>query len=189
MIDTAGLRETEDAIEKEGIYKTWKIIQRSDIIVLVHDSTKTIAKDELNLLETINKEKRKELIFANNKIDLQTERNPLKDIPEETLVVETSALDNTGIERLKETLFKKVFNQTQAENNESVIITNERHYSALLSAKQSLVSALDSLKNGESEEFVAVDLRAAVDSLGEIIGIVTTEDILNNIFSKFCIGK
>jgi len=189
MTDTAGLRETEDTVEKEGVYKTWKVIQRSDIIVLVHDNTKTIAKDELNLLETINKEKRKELIIANNKIDLQTERNPLKGIPEETLVVETSALDNTGIERLKETLFKKVFNQTQAENNESVIITNERHYSALLSAKQSLVSALDSLKNGESEEFVAVDLRAAVDSLGEIIGIVTTEDILNNIFSKFCIGK
>jgi tRNA modification GTPase len=75
------------------------------------------------------------------------------------------------------------------ENKESVIITNERHYSALLKAKQSLISALDSLRKGESEEFIAVDLRTAIDSIGEIIGLVTTEEILNNIFSKFCIGK
>ncbi|MGD0035922.1 MAG: tRNA uridine-5-carboxymethylaminomethyl(34) synthesis GTPase MnmE [Bacteroidota bacterium] len=189
MIDTAGLRETEDTVEKEGIYKTWKVIQRSDIIVLVHDSTKRITKDELNILETANKKHHKKLIVANNKIDLQAERILLKCIPEEILVVETSAVDNIGIEKLKDVLLQKVFDQTQVEDKESVIISNERHYSALLKAEQNLTSALESLKTGESEEFIAVDLRAAIDSLGEIIGIVTTEDILNNIFSKFCIGK
>jgi tRNA modification GTPase len=189
MIDTAGLRETEDIVEKEGIYKTWKVIQRSDIIVLVHDSTKTIAKDELNILETVNKKHHKILIIANNKIDLQAERTLLRCIPEEILVVETSAVENMGIEKLKDVLLRKVFDQTQVEDNESVIISNERHYSALLKAKQSLTSALESLKTEKSEEFIAVDLRTAIDSLGEIIGIVTTEEILNNIFSKFCIGK
>jgi tRNA modification GTPase len=86
-------------------------------------------------------------------------------------------------------LFNKVLDKTYAENKESAIITNERHYSALMKARQSLNSSLDSLKNGESEEFVAIDLRASIDSIGEIVGLVTSEDILNNIFSKFCIGK
>ena len=94
-----------------------------------------------------------------------------------------------GIEKLEDVLLRKVFDQTQVEDKESVIISNERHYSALLKSNQSLTSALESLKTEKSEEFIAVDLRAAIDSLGEIIGIVTTEDILNNIFSKFCIGK
>jgi len=98
-------------------------------------------------------------------------------------------MNNTGIEKLKNDVVNKVLDKSHAENRESAIITNERHYFALLKAKQSLISALDSLKTGESEEFIAIDLRASIDSIGEIIGLVTTEDILNNIFSKFCIGK
>jgi tRNA modification GTPase len=157
----------------------------------VHDSTKTISGDELTLFKTIGKENKsqQELIIANNKIDLKTGKRPLGFIQEKFLVVETSAMDNTGIEELKNILFKQVLDKTQAVNEESVIITNERHFSALLKAKQSLTSTLESLKNGKSEEFIAVDLRVAIDSIGEIVGLVTTEDILNNIFSKFCIGK
>ena len=189
MIDTAGLRETEDTVEKEGVRRTWNIIKGSDIIVLVHDSTKTIENDEMVFFETMMKEGRKEFIIANNKIDLQDEKLPSLDIPKKTLVIKTSALNNEGIEGLKDALFKKVLDKTQVEDRESVIITNERHYSALLKAKQSLSSALESLKKKESEEFIAVDLRAAIDSIGEIVGLVTTEDILNSIFSKFCIGK
>ena len=189
LIDTAGLRETEDTVEKEGVHKTWKVIKRSDIIVLVHDSTKTTTNSELVLMQAILKEKHKELVVVNNKIDLQHEKTTLINGPEKILAIETSAVNNTGIERLKDSLFKKVVDQKQNENKESVIITNERHYSALLKAKQSLASALNSLKNRESGEFIAVDLRAAIDSIGEIVGLVTTEDILNNIFSKFCIGK
>ena len=191
MIDTAGLRETEDRVEKEGVHRTWKIIKGSEIIVLVHDSTKTMTHDETNFLETIIKENKdnQEFIIANNKIDLEYEKIPYKYIPENTIVVRTSAVNNMGVEELKEALFKKVIDKTQAGSKESVVITNERHYSALLKAKESLTSALYSLTTGESEEFIAVDLRTAIDSIGEIIGLVTTEEILNNIFSKFCIGK
>ncbi|MGD1044040.1 MAG: tRNA uridine-5-carboxymethylaminomethyl(34) synthesis GTPase MnmE [Bacteroidota bacterium] len=189
MIDTAGLRETEDTVEKEGVRRTWNIIKGSDIIVLVHDSTKKIENDELTLFETMKKESHKEIIIANNKIDLQDIKSPIINIPQKTLIVDTSALNNLGMERLKDVLFKKVLKKTHAQEKESVIITNERHFSAMLKAKESLTSALDSLKKGESEEFITVDLRMAIDSIGEIIGLVTTEDILNNIFSKFCIGK
>ena len=191
MIDTAGLRETEDIVEKEGVQRTYKIIKGSDIVVLIHDSTKLISRDESSFIETICKENksRQGFIIVNNKIDLQKESMPFTSIPENTEVIETSAITNVGIERLKDALYKKVLDKTQAEPNESVIITNERHYSALLKAKQRLTSALHSLKAGESEEFISIDLRAAIDSIGEIVGIVTTEDILNSIFSKFCIGK
>jgi tRNA modification GTPase len=191
MIDTAGFRETENTIEKEGVQRTWKIIQGCDIVVLVHDSTKTITLDERNFFEALLKENKtfQALIVANNKIDLQGEKPLLQYLPEKTVVVETSALDNIGIESLNDALFRKVLDKTEPESKESIIITNERHYSALLNAKQSLTSALDSLIAEESEEFIAIDLRMAIDSIGEIIGLVTTEDILNNIFSKFCIGK
>ena len=189
MIDTAGLRQTEDTVEKEGVQRTWKVIKGSDIIVLVHDSTKTISSGELILIETIREENHKELIIASNKIDLQIEKLSFRDIPQDILTIETSSTINTGIERLKHTLFKMVIDKSQAESKESVVITNERHYSALLKARQSLTSALESLGTGKSEEFVAVDLRSAIDSIGEIVGLVTTEEMLNNIFSKFCIGK
>jgi tRNA modification GTPase len=191
MIDTAGLRDTEDTVEKEGVHRTWNVINGSDIIVLVHDATKPMTDDELSLIEALKKENigSKELVIANNKIDLQVEKTPLKHDSEQIIIVETSTVSYDGIENLKEVLFNRVFEKTYAESKESVIITNERHYTALLKAKQSLTSALMSLKTGESEEFIAVDLRAAIDSIGEIVGLVTTEEILNNIFSKFCIGK
>jgi tRNA modification GTPase len=189
MVDTAGLRETEDMVEKEGVQRTWKVIRGADIIVLVHDSTKNITNDEIFFLDRIRKENPKDLIVANNKIDIQTEKLPLKNIPENILLIETSAVNNTGIDKLKNAVFNNVLEKTQAENKEAAIITNERHYSALLKAKQSMISALDSLKTGESEEFIAIDLRASIDSIGEIVGFVTSEEILNNIFSKFCIGK
>ena len=189
MIDTAGLRETEDIVEKEGLQRTLKIIKSSDLIVFVHDSTKTIEPEELSFIDMIKKEKHKELIIANNKIDIQQNKMPLEHISEKAQIIETSALNNTGIEFLKDEIFKKVLDQPHPENKESVIITNERHYSAILKAKHSMKSALSSLKNGKSEELIAVDLRTAIESIGEIIGLITTEQILNNIFSKFCIGK
>ena len=151
--------------------------------------TKTLVSDELFFLEKIKKEKNSNVIIANNKVDLQRKKIPLEYSSNIMLLVETSALNNIGVEKLKEKLLSKVINQTQADNKESVIITNERHYSALMKTKKSMTSAIISLKNGKSEEFIAVDLRKAIDSIGEIIGLVTTEEILNNIFSKFCIGK
>ena len=189
MIDTAGLRETEDIVEKEGVNKTWKVISGSDILVLVHDCTKKITSDELKLIDKIRKENNKGIIIACNKIDLQIKKLSDEDISKDIHIIETSSINNTGIEKLKHELFKKVLDKANIESKESVVITNERHYSALLKALHSLNSALKSLKGGESEEFIAVDLRRAIDSIGEIVGIVTTEEVLNNIFSKFCIGK
>ena len=202
LIDTAGLRKTENQIEKEGVLRTWDIVNKADVIVLVHDSTKLLSDEELELLETeqtVNEKKestptiktveKKMVIFANNKIDLKNEQQLQKIGPKNGIFLETSALNNTGIDNLKHTLVDNIISKARATDKESTTITNERHYSALLRAKESLSCSLESLLSGESGEFIAQNLRAAIDSIGEIIGVITTEDILNSIFSKFCIGK
>jgi tRNA modification GTPase len=190
LIDTAGFRKTENPIEKEGVRRTWNVVDKADIVVLVHDCTKPLSDEEKELLETeLTANQEKLFIYANNKIDLNTEQQPPKLIPHKGVFIETSAKDNVGIESLKNALVMKMLIKTPVENKETVTITNERHYSALLKAKESLSSSLESLRSRESGEFIALNLRVAIDSIGEIIGVVTTEDILNNIFSKFCIGK
>jgi tRNA modification GTPase len=189
IIDTAGLRKTEDSIEREGVKRTWKVAQTSDIIVLVHDSTKLLTNNELEFLENVRQNHPlSHLIIANNKIDLEG-RKAISNIEIKENIVETSAISHEGIELLKSELAKHVIDKSQSESRESVTITNERHYSALLRAKDGLSSSLESSRMRESGEFIALDLRRAINAIGEIIGLVTTEDILNNIFSKFCIGK
>jgi tRNA modification GTPase len=191
LIDTAGLRETHDPIEEEGVSRTWKIIKNAEIILLVHDFTMPFLKEEIQLIEsakTINPNL-KALLIANNKIDLALESKTQIHQVDGCSSVKTSALCHTGLEDLKKALIDQVLGQIATENMETVTITNKRHYGALLRAKESLTAALESTNLNESNEFIAVNLRAAIDSIGEIVGIVTTEDILNSIFSKFCIGK
>jgi len=191
IIDTAGLRQTDDLNEQEGVKRTWRVAQTSDIIVLVHDCTKPITNNELEFINYIQQNHPKSgLIMANNKKDLQDKKVIAKIERKENLtILGTSATSHEGIELLKSELEKYVLDKSKAESRESVTITNERHYSALLRAKEALSSSLESLRSRESEEFIALDLRRAIDDTGEIIGLVTTEEILDNIFSKFCIGK
>jgi len=190
IIDTAGLRQTEDSIEQEGVKRTWKIAKNSDVIVLIHDSTSFITNDELDLIGYFQQNFPEiYLIIANNKIDLKERKSIDNDEIKGIQIVGTSALSHEGIEPLKIGLERYILEKTQSDNRESVTITNERHYNALLRAKEGLTSSLESLKSGESEEFIALDLRRAIEAIGEIIGVITTEDILNDIFLKFCIGK
>jgi tRNA modification GTPase len=190
MIDTAGLRKAIDSIEEEGIKRTWKVAKRSDILVLVHDSTKSFNNDEIEFIGNIRKnENHKRLIILNNKSDLQSGISLQQSIVEGYPVIQTSTINLTGIEELKDLLIQGILENTDTGNRESITITNERHYSALIKAQEGLSLSLESLRSGESGEFIVVNLRRAIDSIGEIIGIVTTEDILKNIFSKFCIGK
>lgn len=190
LIDTAGLRKTGDVIEEEGIKRSWKIAQSSDIIILVHDSTAKIAEVEIEFLDSmIKKHHQKRVIIANNKVDLHRSRELTKFREFQISTIETSTVGHGGVQTLVDELTKFVSIKAQKEADESITIIGERHHSALLKAKKALHSSLESLKNKESNEFVAVEIRTAIDWIGEIVGIVTTEDILNKIFSKFCVGK
>ncbi|MDW8108597.1 MAG: tRNA uridine-5-carboxymethylaminomethyl(34) synthesis GTPase MnmE [Candidatus Kryptonium sp.] len=192
VVDTAGLRETYDVIEQEGVRRAEEQLKKSDMILLVIDSTDEINESDMRLyhrvLNLAANEARK-CIVVFNKVDLlngkglQTEKM-FEDFP----VVHISALTGHGLDKLKKIMVEQSFlgtNRTDA----SVVVTNVRHRDALVKAKQSLLYALKSLEEGMSGDLVAVDLRSALNHLGEIIGEVTTDDILNNIFSKFCIGK
>lgn len=179
LFDTAGIRITEDEIEREGVNRSVETIKNADVVVFLNDAQKGISKSLHEKLKTITDEKR--ILTVLNKIDL----SPNQEINCDAKI---SAKTGEGIDSLFSILKKKA---TGAEtySEKSAIVSNMRHYEALKRAKQFLQNAKNSIQLKLSGEFIAVDLRNAESSLGEIIGRVTSEDILNNIFMKFCIGK
>ncbi|HEY4613517.1 MAG TPA: tRNA uridine-5-carboxymethylaminomethyl(34) synthesis GTPase MnmE [Bacteroidota bacterium] len=196
VVDTAGLRETADLVEQEGVKRTESQIQNCDVLVLVFDTARQLSRDEVELarkfIERTRQQSRASLVVI-NKSDLPpvmngelTEQAPfLSTFP----VARISALTGSGMDGLKNMLVDSVLQTKGRSSDASVTVTNARHHAAIKSAEENLGLALASLKENQSNELVAIDLRAALDRLGEITGAVTTDDILNNIFSKFCIGK
>ena len=180
LFDTAGIRSTKDEIEEEGVLRSRRAIETADIVVLIYDIFSDFPEDlYIEILKITKKDK---ILLTVNKIDL----GKPKSFKESILKISAK----TG-EGLNEFLFqlknKCLLGEYFSEN--SVVVSNIRHKNALEKAKDYLLKALESINDKLSGEFIAVDLRNASSSLGEIIGIITTDDILNNIFSKFCIGK
>jgi tRNA modification GTPase len=179
LFDTAGIRLTDDVVEKEGVERSREAVKNSDVIILIDEIVNGIPEELYNeLINIIDKDR---IITALNKIDLDPDNNNKAD-------VKISVKDNVGLDELLELLKNKSLG-SGAFTEKSAVINNVRHYNALSKAKNDLLDGINSLNNNLSGEFVSVNLRAAEDSLSEIIGVVTTDDILNNIFGKFCIGK
>lgn len=188
--DTAGLREAFDVIEKEGIRRTTKILQNADLTAFVIDSSLPLAKEDVNLYKQIIDSLRKHVhvLFILNKSDIRHPEFNSDNLLPDGNVVEISCLTHQGINVLKKMLVQLSI-PTHDSVSSSLIITNARHKEALDRAAKSLQAAKKSIKSGLSGDFIAVDLRDALNYLGEIIGLTTPDDILNNIFSHFCIGK
>ncbi len=179
LYDTAGLRVSEDEIEKEGVLRSRGAVKNADIVLFLNDTVQGIADDILKeLIELTGKDK---IITAVNKIDLKPEPNLAAD-------VFISAKTGMGMEELFKKLKEAAFGSANY-SEKSAVVSNLRHYGCLKRAKESLVDAKESVNKKMSGEFISVDLRNAATNLSEIIGEVTTDDILNNIFTKFCIGK
>ena len=179
LFDTAGIRSSYDEIEKEGISRSQQVVKDSDIVIFLNDATEDFSEDLYDqLLHLTSKER---LLIVLNKVDLNPQTTFNGDI-------KISALNGTGINELFTLLKEKVAN-TNSYTEKSAIISSIRHYDALHNAIEQLKNARKSVENKMSGEFISTDLRSAEDSLGEIIGIVSSDDILNNIFAKFCIGK
>jgi len=179
LFDTAGIRLTDDVVEKEGVERSRNAVKNSDVIILIDEVVNGIPKELYNELTNLIDEKR--IIKVLNKSDLS---NAVYD----NSAIKISVKNETGIDELLEMLKEKALG-SNSFTEKSAVINNVRHFDALSKAKKDLLEATDSLKNDLSGEFISVNLRGAEDSLGEIIGKVTTDDILNNIFHKFCIGK
>jgi tRNA modification GTPase len=179
LFDTAGIRVSEDLIEKEGVRRSNEAIKNSDLVLFVNDVEQGYSEDLYNELRQLTKEDR--IITVMNKIDLGIDSN-IRD------GVKTSATTGEGIENLIN-MMKQGAIGNASYSERSAIVSNIRHFQCLQSAKNSLSDAMLSVNQKYSGEFVALDLRSAADFLGEIIGEITSEDVLNTIFSKFCIGK
>jgi len=196
ITDTAGLRETIDPIEREGVKRAEERQMSCDILLLMLDCTRPLEVGEASsvrkLLSDIDA-RGASCLVAINKIDLSDGKTAapegLSEIVTGHPVLKISAKTLDGFRQLESELVRLATGGSVATGESGVMITNARHFSVLQRAKQSLELALDSTVSGKSGEFIAVDLRAALNAVGEVIGAVTTEDILNSIFSKFCIGK
>ena len=179
LYDTAGMRTSEDLIEKEGIRRSNDAVKNSDLVLLISDVEKGFDNElYLDLLQITSKDR---ILQVLNKIDLAIES-------EMSDGIQISATTGLGINTLINAMKQYALGNT-SYSEKSALVSNIRHYHCLESAKSSLLKVIESVNQKLSEEFISVDLRNAIDHLSEIIGEVTSEDVLNNIFSKFCIGK
>lgn len=189
IIDTAGIRSTEDVVEKIGVERALKIASDADLIMYVVDSSVALDESDEEILDLI---RGKKCIVLLNKTDLvpvveeEELRKKLRDA--EISVIRTSTRDNTGIEEFENTI-KEMFFSGALSMNEEVIITNMRHKQALEEARDSLLMVKKSLEDEMPEDFYSIDLMSAYASLGYIIGEEVGEDLVNEIFSMFCMGK
>jgi len=179
FFDTAGIRLSEDEIEKEGVLRSRNVIKNADVILLIEDIFQNGSNELFKEITSFSKPEK--ILKVINKIDLGRNFSKQGDIF-------ISALTGEGVEFLFVKL-KEITTDTSIYTERSAVVSNIRHYDCLKKAKENLEGSLKSINNNLSGEFIALDIRDAGLSLGEIIGEVTSEDLLNNIFSKFCIGK
>ena len=187
VADTAGLHETDDPVEVIGIQKTEEYINRSDLVLFMIDASEPLAREDYRIYETIHN---KRSIIVVNKIDL-VGKNTGPDLPdawEQTPAIKISALYGEGLGALKDLIAKISMGEFQLEA-ENVTIPNLRHKIALERCLQLATSAVEAINNKTPFELIAIDIQEALDALGEIVGLTTREDVIDQIFSRFCIGK
>lgn len=191
LTDTAGLRESMDPIESEGIIRSRRSIERGDIVIIVDDDGDETAVDE-SIFGLVPLSDQQAVIVARNKIDLIPGRTPHKlslgSNDRQRSQIWLSAKTGEGIWLLADELLR-IVGESSISSHELVQITSKRHWESLQKTLQHLDAALHGLRKGITNEFLAFDVRSAAIALGEITGEVTSEEILNDIFSRFCIGK
>jgi len=188
LVDTAGLRRTVDPIEMEGVRRTRQRVADSDLILLVLDGSQPLSHEDTEILCEV--ETRKKVIVVNKRdLPLSISIDQIRKFSEKDPAIFISALENTGIDELKETIYRSLIQRNQRISPEYVIVANVRHKDALSRAGESIIGALKGVEEGTSHEFIAFEVRSALEAIGEIIGETTHEDVLNRIFQQFCIGK
>jgi len=187
IIDTAGLREVTDLVEKEGVQVTRDKVTQADLVILVIDSHQGVDEEDRRIKEELQG---KRVIIACNKIDLPPHISP-DQVKEEfpgKVVVPVSALHHQGLDELKDAVVSEVIRHG-IESPSEILVTSLRHKQGLEKAAGTLTKLLADIPRNLPPEYLALDLQAGLESLGEIVGMTTREDILDQIFSRFCIGK
>lgn len=186
MTDTAGIRETEDVVEKIGVNRARDMAKEADLILYVVDSSRPLDENDEEIISMLDSRK---AIVLYNKTDLESKVD-MKALKERVNrpVISVSAKEETGIRELEKEI-KNMFFSGEISFNDEVYITNARHKEALMEAAESLRLVKNSIEMDMPEDFFSIDLMNAYESLGRIIGESVGEDLVNEIFSKFCMGK
>lgn len=187
IVDTAGIRETDDVVEKIGVEKSMASFDTADLIIMVVDSSSELSEEDREILEKVQG---KETILLLNKTDLPQviDEEEVKKYVNEENIIKISALHNEGIEDVHDRIEAMVY-KGDIKSSSNVIITNSRHKDALYRAMKSAEDAMRAIEDKMPLDFVEVDLKNIWDYLGYINGDTVSEDLLDNIFHNFCIGK
>ena len=186
VVGTAGIRDTEDVVEKIGVSRAMEEAKKADLIIYVVDGSRKLDENDYQIMDFIKE--RKSVVLL-NKSDLE----PVVSADEVEKrsghkVIGISAKEETGIDLLEEEI-KSLFYEGEIDFNDQVMITNVRHVKALKDAFESTSMVENSIENGMPEDFYSIDLMDAYEKLGLIVGESVEDDLVNEIFSKFCMGK
>lgn len=187
IVDTAGIRETEDVVEKIGVEKSRESFNTADLVIMVLDASRELSKEDIDILEKLENKK---TIVLLNKTDLEQkiEEDKLNQYVDNDSIIKISALQHEGIEELHDKIESMVY-KGSVKNTSSLVITNSRHKDALLRAYESINDAISAIEQNLPYDFIEVDFKNIWDYLGYINGDTVKEDLLDTIFSNFCIGK
>jgi tRNA modification GTPase len=196
IMDTAGIRDVYDAAEKEGVKRSLQSIENADLVIAIFDGSEPLREEDHEVLEKV---KNKGMLIVINKYDLPSAFDGSEiisrlsvaghnDAPFDSPVLHISATRGDGLEELKNSIFNSSLKNWK-EGREGILVTNLRHKLAIENALTALCRAISGFAENNSIEIIALELRDSLDRLGEIVGAVTTEDILDSIFKNFCIGK
>lgn len=187
LLDTAGIRETEDVVERIGVEKSKNSIEEADLILMLIDSSRALDKEEVALIERI---KNRSVIYVLNKTDLNPVITPeiLKEHIGENQIISISAMLQNGLDTLRQAM-KQFVVRGQAQVTDRATISNRRQKESLVKAVQSLKKVIETIEMGMPEDCIAIDLHDAYGHLGMVIGEALKENIINELFSRFCLGK
>ena len=185
LVDTAGIRNTDDVIENIGVEKSKELINSADLILYVIDTSREIDEEDFRIYDIINTDK---VIGILNKIDIKKDID-LSKFSKIEKWIEISALSKIGIDNLEDEIYKYIMNENIEDSSQKLVITNVRHKSALEKTNEALLNIIENIDKGFPMDLMAVDIKDALDSLSEVTGEISSEDLLDHIFSNFCVGK
>ncbi|QXM07019.1 tRNA uridine-5-carboxymethylaminomethyl(34) synthesis GTPase MnmE [Crassaminicella indica] len=187
IVDTAGIRETEDIVEKIGVERSKEFFNKGDLVIFVLNASEALTDEDRKIIELL---KDRPTIVLMNKTDLPVvlDIDEIKKLLPNKKIIKVSILKGTGIDELEETIVELVYGG-KVKQGEASFITNVRHKDALEKAKMSILDAIDAIKQGLPLDFVEVDVKNCLEYLGEITGETVGEDVIDQIFANFCLGK
>ncbi|SAZ16278.1 tRNA (5-carboxymethylaminomethyl-2-thiouridylate) synthase [Staphylococcus aureus] len=187
LVDTAGIRETEDIVEKIGVERSRKALSQADLILFVLNNNEALTQEDYTLYEVVKNE---DVIVIVNKMDLEQniDINEVKDMIGDTPLIQTSMLKQEGIDEL-EIQIRGLFFGGEVQNQDMTYVSNSRHISLLKQARQTIQDAIDAAESGVPMDMVQIDLTRTWEILGEIIGETASDELIDQLFSQFCLGK